>query len=851
MVKKLKLGFAMGGGVSLGTFSGSALSEIIKQAILNGGYYDDNKVFHAYESVEVDVFAGASAGSMALAIMLRGMAYQTPEELAKAKDDLIKELGPRWNSLSEETRKNLTVAQVVQNLQNEIWIHQINIESLLGTNNEEKQELAGQASLLRRGALEAIARKFFDLSDVYAHGFSNRRILGKRVVFASTLASLSGLTFDSRQKHTAATNVNFVGSEDAFTSKIHRELRVFDLFFEQQDANDVKNQHDEFPPHWVRYHPAPKVSGAIGNLQDKNAWSRIVATSIACGAFPLAFEPVVLERFCFEYGNEWPEELKKDICKIATEADEEPEDDRRSFPFSYVDGGTFNNEPVREAFRLASFQDSEEDPDGFERVIVFVDPNIGSQPVKFNLPVHKQFSVQSPRKWLGALDGFDLEKLGSLDRMLPHIGSLAGMLFDQSRVNESDKILSVMELFAKKENYFSLLTQLTDKVVANAALLDAIRTDLLELIDHQKQNVLLPVGAITLKGELIRTWRENKDKFPPLPKESIDSFYANGAAGITPDLYPVFLRAMCMVFLDNLINLTGKHNENKIIAIAPSVFIPNAEGHMMPKAITLPGGELEAFAGFTSKKPNIFSFQLGIYCAGEFMNQLKMLSPDYVPATKPLWEPADEKAYFDEYKSKLYLFNERIDSLLHGSSLIDFFPGVDAAILNFISNRLKTVLAKIELKSNPSESFLFYIEVPNKNYEIDGIDRFNDVKPVSITHPVWGENKLYLVTELHYFPNKKGWQGIHVQGGKVFSDEQGSFSWTGKIVITAKGILGADRSFCTIHLPSVAQLGHARLMPNPIFRLTALQEDRDKNRDIPAAEWTLSPGVVALEKTVL
>lgn len=36
MSKTLKLGFAMGGGVSLGTFSGAALTEVVKQAIVFG-----------------------------------------------------------------------------------------------------------------------------------------------------------------------------------------------------------------------------------------------------------------------------------------------------------------------------------------------------------------------------------------------------------------------------------------------------------------------------------------------------------------------------------------------------------------------------------------------------------------------------------------------------------------------------------------------------------------------------------------------------------------------------------------------------------------------------------------------
>lgn len=48
--RKLKLAFAMGGGVSLGTFSGAALTEAIKQLIVYGGYKNDNE-FHYYDDI--------------------------------------------------------------------------------------------------------------------------------------------------------------------------------------------------------------------------------------------------------------------------------------------------------------------------------------------------------------------------------------------------------------------------------------------------------------------------------------------------------------------------------------------------------------------------------------------------------------------------------------------------------------------------------------------------------------------------------------------------------------------------------------------------------------------------------
>ena len=75
--KVLRLGFVMGGGVSLGTFSGAALAEAIKQLIVYGKYDSGlrdstgNPVYKSYSKVEIDIFSGASAGAISLGIMLR------------------------------------------------------------------------------------------------------------------------------------------------------------------------------------------------------------------------------------------------------------------------------------------------------------------------------------------------------------------------------------------------------------------------------------------------------------------------------------------------------------------------------------------------------------------------------------------------------------------------------------------------------------------------------------------------------------------------------------------------------------------------------------------------------------
>ena len=63
----------MGGGVSLGSFCGSSMTETVKLLILFGGY----------KKVEIDAFSGASAGSLSLAIMIRYLAC-LPQEMVKA-----------------------------------------------------------------------------------------------------------------------------------------------------------------------------------------------------------------------------------------------------------------------------------------------------------------------------------------------------------------------------------------------------------------------------------------------------------------------------------------------------------------------------------------------------------------------------------------------------------------------------------------------------------------------------------------------------------------------------------------------------------------------------------------------
>ncbi|MCH8487389.1 MAG: hypothetical protein LAT75_11035, partial [Candidatus Cyclonatronum sp.] len=77
MARELRLAMAMGGGVSLGTFSGGALTQSLKLLFINNLVNWINEE-DSYDRIVIDAFSGASAGALSLTLMLRAMCF--PEE---------------------------------------------------------------------------------------------------------------------------------------------------------------------------------------------------------------------------------------------------------------------------------------------------------------------------------------------------------------------------------------------------------------------------------------------------------------------------------------------------------------------------------------------------------------------------------------------------------------------------------------------------------------------------------------------------------------------------------------------------------------------------------------------------
>lgn len=96
------------------------------------------------------------------------------------------------------------------------------------------------------------------------------------------------------------------------------------------------------------------------NLYDKDHWKRIVETALASGNFPVVFSPQEIFRSAADYPG-----------SVQAKSGYFGEDGRR---LSFLDGGMFNNEPLREAVHLAARVDG--GAIDADRLFILVDPNI-------------------------------------------------------------------------------------------------------------------------------------------------------------------------------------------------------------------------------------------------------------------------------------------------------------------------------------------------------------------------------------------------------------------------------------------------------------------------------------------
>ncbi|MGY3791347.1 patatin-like phospholipase family protein [Aquimarina sp. 433] len=642
MGKTLRVCLAMGGGVSLGSFSGAALTEALKLLVLYGKDNDNND----YDQVIVDGMSGASAGAIALTIMLKCLIdYRSMIPLVNnqlTEQDLLNEIIKEYFSddvAKAEKHKSkfetLKALQLAQKIQHKLWVKEVDSVKLYNNENRSKNPIKPNESfsLLDRKLLEDLTKNYLMTSD--GVDVSRRQLLDpKRVIFACSLTNLLPIEIDFSKGNTSGNSdkdrlqQNFlksVGSEN------HSELRVIDFVF---DETAIEKDGKETDSRWLKFCSNPKPNQPTHfKMTDRSAWATISASALGCGAFPIAFEPVILKRYKAEFGDSekhtsWPSSFSKIQQEIVGHqhknnntftqnsyfAEENNNTlDYESFNFPYIDGGTFNNEPIREAFKIGTFQDFGRITNNEERLILFVDPIVRKE------QYHSfKISAFSPVKKSGNEVSFKKE----LGKLFGNVSSILGVLTNQGSIKEEHKIIDIQENFELRKTIFKYLDANTD--MSHNLTVEIIATAF-NKITKNLQNGMISLGTrdpmIYFLAEIEKNCKDSSlnheacihlelDDLEKL-KKLIDNTIATSKSLDIATVYNtlkltkkenqnVFAQTVFKVIADFALNTDGKNENAYRAAILPINKTLNT--------IELPGSEIEAFGGFASEKARNYSF---------------------------------------------------------------------------------------------------------------------------------------------------------------------------------------------------------------------------------------------------
>lgn len=842
----------MGGGASLGTFNGAALTEALKLLILFGRDKQGNR----FDRVEVDVMSGASAGAMSLAVMLRKAAHQTGPERTAARAKLKKAHEGRYQELSPKSREAAVTAQVIQSAQEKIWVEDITIRKLLADGNLKK--LKHVASILDRGAVDEIAARNLEFEGELLDVQPEKKgwILGERVLFACTLTNLSAIeassegAYSARGKKTKAVH-------QAVTSNLHRELRVFDFNFCARELQELPGsglsggepdvcEDEPFPRAWCRYHAGPAIDGHIGDLRTRAAWNKVGATAIASGSFPFAFEPVTLMRSSYEYGGlrkdggMWPDHLNAVAEKAGTASDP-----YYKYPFSFVDGGMLNNEPLREAFRLASFLDAHESDGEFERLIVFVDPNIDTSPPNERNQFRQEYELAKTMRPGDMLDRYVLERKTSGEKLLGHLGDLLSVLVDESTELEADKAAQTRNLFALRSTVLQGLDGALNPH-PSVKVLHGLWSACRKQLEGEESRRIVPARTLSMPAEIARIVRE----VPTL--RALGGKYAEFQNAMEkkqlPDEAGLWLQALSRLMIDLMLDLGGKKEDASLLSIGP-VLNPYSARHEKP--IALPGGRLLGFGGFTSSVPRRYEVEIGKYCAQEFLRKVNYIKLEG-PGLKYREMTEREKAIYDrDFEAGMKLVQKRLALIVADG--FGLWPGVSQAAQWVLKQLIEPRLLGAEGRDVREQKYELRIVVPDGlKLKLDGKDfRDSDVESIEIPDfPSPGTGRRCLITfatarfEGEVF---RRWECPHI-------DEADLRDVAYRLPVYQRFLINPVDSrlnlFCEIELPPSGRLvKEADALPYPIF-VCELTEDAE-NSIQPADTWWLLNDFPSLEDNLM
>ena len=498
-----------------------------------------------FDSVRFDVFSGASAGAMSLGLLVHTLAHP---DFAKNTDAPL-------------------------NRQREAWVERVDIQNLI-----PDPKMKHVNSLLDRGAVDKIAKDLL-LLDWEQDVEPDRGSLGPRVLLSCTLANLNGIPVDGRK---AGQGAAFL---DALQTTLYEDIRIFDLRLDPNDGS-----------------PAPSDRLVRHCLTDPRAWNEIAATCVAAGAFPMAFEPVALERKKAEYGSLWPKALS----------------DISAFPFTFSDGGMFNNEPLREVMNLIGLMDAENGD--FERVVLFIDPNLSGTKEDLSLDYYRELEVHDPDNTLWKLgrlfDGRDVEKRPYVDRMSALASPLFGALAGQAAFKDwlaAEKVNNRLEWRADlRSALIELFRLLPDSTFDDGAPGDKFATEVTDrlrcVLEAKGSKSIRDNPQLALDSEERRIRGEKVDRLDTLPNP---------------------YRQACVHLLslvDQVAGLRGR-KQVRVLGIGPV----DDSG----KPVELAGNFVANFGGFFREEYRQYDFDMGRERAGKLLADSGLLSDECQVPERP------------------------------------------------------------------------------------------------------------------------------------------------------------------------------------------------------------------------
>lgn len=817
MATKLKLGFAMGGGVSLGSFSGAALTEAIKLALLYGKDQYDN----TYDSVEIDVFAGASAGAMSLGIMLKCLALPEHDPAKRVNaEHTLKQLynisQDSWQGFSPIKQHQLIDAQLAQELMSDIWVNQITLERLLESEGDSNiPALKFQCGVLNKKTVADIARKnLMPASGQYQDSDkAHHMLLAQRVLYGCSIANLNPLHAKAYDLYPVANNCT-IATNDALTSFHHKEMRIFDINFSSVPSSKLSKQ-DQHPKRWVRLHWGDAVPNETFDLRSGEDWKHIVATAVASGSFPIAFEPVTLKRYRWEYPTTlWPYGEVSSGC------------------FSYIDGGAFNNEPVAEAFKLASHIDSLDTNANYERRIIFVDPNVGGEP-SYRLPGLTDWQTQAalggPLSVFKAFDGNDLYQKTSLDKLIGQFITQAAVSSAQAEAKEEHRTFQIANKLLMRNKLRECVSHVIEPNNNNFL---ALKLEISNFLAQLSDKDPIPTLPSTVAGEILRLANEKDSVVKELKSIAIQIEHSQDITQFSAGKQKQIMTALVFSFVDIISGLSAKSRNSQLVAIGP---FQKVSGNHFEK-IFLPGSPIAAFAGFLSPIPSQYEVNVARYCAMEFMQQADVIPEGLVAIDLP--PPFDHRhpeyeTYMTQFRLGLLTLSDRVEQMIKSSNLLNLGL-INTPLLSMLASFLKDQINKIEYEQIDTEVVELRVPVADQNFELDGKNTFDDDRhPIRISKQ---NNQLYLISFATWHKTQKRWSGYNVK-----NDE---------LIIDRDGVINDRHGYYRISLPNEAQLAQARRMGYPVFwgetELTPIDSPRNnplthywrlKNELIPFTEF--------------